>query len=75
MDLSGDEEEETIASHKVRLSEEEIIQTEAKVPVERRPKPSCAYGPCRRRANYPCDRCEDGFCWFRSISDNAQIAA
>lgn len=66
--VQGAHEEEQITRHWMRRSKTEIIPTEVRVPVEMRPKPSCAYttqyGPCRRRANYPCDRCEDGFCWF-----------
>ena len=64
IDLSGDEEEEPIASHKMRRSKTEIIPTEVRVPVEMRPKPSCSVWTCGRRANYPCDHCEAGFCWF-----------
>ena len=62
--VQGAHEEEQIARHEMRRSKTEIIPTEVRVPVEMRPRPSCAYGLCRRRANYPCDRCEDGFCWF-----------
>ena len=62
--VQGAHEEEQITRHEMRRSKTEIIPAEVRVPVEMRPKPFCSVWTCRRRANYPCDHCEAGFCWF-----------